>query len=112
MISSIVLVMGLPSAVCYLLMATIIGPVLGQMDVIPLAAHFFKGPATFLQSILDRGRNTIARRIRGNAKAEGARLSCRLLDQWLFLRVIRGCGIHWIKASHDVREEGTVESAP
>jgi TRAP-type uncharacterized transport system fused permease subunit len=33
--------MGLPSAVCYLLMATIIGPVLGQMDVIPLAAHMF-----------------------------------------------------------------------
>ncbi len=41
MLSSIVLGMGLPSAVCYLLMATIIGPVLSQMDVIPLAAHLF-----------------------------------------------------------------------
>ena len=41
MLSSIVLGMGLPSAVCYLLMATIIGPVLSQLDVIPLAAHLF-----------------------------------------------------------------------
>ena len=39
MISSIVLGMGLPSAVCYLLMATLIGPVLGNLGVIPLAAH-------------------------------------------------------------------------
>ena len=41
MISSIVLGMGLPSAVCYLLMATLIGPVLGNLGVVPLAAHFF-----------------------------------------------------------------------
>ena len=41
MISSIVLGMGLPSAVCYLLMATLIGPVLGNLGVIPLAAHLF-----------------------------------------------------------------------
>ena len=41
MISSIVLGMGLPSAVCYLLMATLIGPVLGDLGVIPLAAHLF-----------------------------------------------------------------------
>jgi TRAP-type uncharacterized transport system fused permease subunit len=41
MVSSIVLGMGLPSAVCYLLLATLIGPVLGQLGVIPLAAHFF-----------------------------------------------------------------------
>ena len=40
MISSIVLGMGLPSAVCYLLMA-LIGPVLGNLGVIPLAAHLF-----------------------------------------------------------------------
>ena len=33
--------MGLPSAVCYLLMATLIGPVLGNLGVIPLAAHLF-----------------------------------------------------------------------
>jgi TRAP-type uncharacterized transport system fused permease subunit len=33
--------MGLPSAVCYLLMATLIGPVLGQLGVVPLAAHLF-----------------------------------------------------------------------
>jgi TRAP transporter 4TM/12TM fusion protein len=39
--SSIVLGMGLPSAVCYLLMATLIGPVLGQLGVVPLAAHLF-----------------------------------------------------------------------
>ena len=39
--SSIVLGMGLPSTVCYLLLATLIGPVLGQLGVIPLAAHFF-----------------------------------------------------------------------
>jgi TRAP-type uncharacterized transport system fused permease subunit len=41
MISSIILGMGLPSAVCYLLMATLIGPVLGQLGVVPLAAHLF-----------------------------------------------------------------------
>ena len=41
MFSSIVLGMGLPSAVCYLLMATLIGPVLGSLGVVPLAAHMF-----------------------------------------------------------------------
>ena len=41
MVSSIVLGMGLPSAVCYLLMATLIGPVLGRLGVPPLAAHLF-----------------------------------------------------------------------
>lgn len=41
MVSSIVLGMGLPSAVCYLLMATLIGPVLGDLGVVPLAAHLF-----------------------------------------------------------------------
>jgi len=41
MLSSIVLGMGLPSAVCYLLMATLIGPVLGKLGVVPLAAHLF-----------------------------------------------------------------------
>ena len=38
---SIVLGMGLPSAVCYLLMATLIGPVLNKLGVPPLAAHLF-----------------------------------------------------------------------
>jgi len=41
MMSSIILGMGLPSTVCYLLLATLIGPVLGQLGVIPLAAHLF-----------------------------------------------------------------------
>jgi TRAP-type uncharacterized transport system fused permease subunit len=41
MVCSIVLGMGLPSAVCYLLMATLIGPVLNQLGVAPLAAHLF-----------------------------------------------------------------------
>jgi len=41
MTSSIVLGMGLPSAVVYLLLATLIGPVLGDLGVVPLAAHFF-----------------------------------------------------------------------
>jgi TRAP-type uncharacterized transport system fused permease subunit len=41
MISSLVLGMGLPSAVTYLLLATLIGPVLGQLGVVPLAAHLF-----------------------------------------------------------------------
>ncbi len=41
MLSSIVLGMGLPSAVCYLLMATLIGPVLSKLGVVPLAAHLF-----------------------------------------------------------------------
>jgi TRAP transporter 4TM/12TM fusion protein len=41
MISSLVLGMGLPSVVCYLLLATLIGPVLGRLGVVPLAGHFF-----------------------------------------------------------------------
>jgi TRAP transporter 4TM/12TM fusion protein len=41
MVGSIVLGMGLPSAVCYLLMATLIGSVLNRLEVVPLAAHLF-----------------------------------------------------------------------
>lgn len=41
MVSSLVLGMGLPSAVVYLLLATLMGPVLGQLGVVPLAAHMF-----------------------------------------------------------------------
>lgn len=41
MVCSIILGMGLPSAVCYLLMATLIGPVLNKLGVPPLAAHMF-----------------------------------------------------------------------
>jgi TRAP transporter 4TM/12TM fusion protein len=41
MVSSLVLGMGLPSAVCYLLLATLVGPVLGRLGVVPLAAHLF-----------------------------------------------------------------------
>jgi TRAP transporter 4TM/12TM fusion protein len=41
MLSSIVLGLGLPSVVCYLLMATLIGPVLSNLGVVPLAAHLF-----------------------------------------------------------------------
>ena len=41
MISTIILGMGLPSSVCYLLMAILVGPVLLDLGVIPLAAHFF-----------------------------------------------------------------------
>ena len=41
MISTIILGMGLPSAVCYLLMATLVGPVLSDLGIAPLAAHFF-----------------------------------------------------------------------
>jgi TRAP transporter 4TM/12TM fusion protein len=41
MTSSIVLGMGLPSTVCYLLLATLVGPVLGELGVVPLAGHFF-----------------------------------------------------------------------
>jgi TRAP transporter 4TM/12TM fusion protein len=41
MVCSIILGMGLPSAVCYLLLATLIGPVLGKLGVVPLAAHLF-----------------------------------------------------------------------
>ena len=41
MISTIILGMGVPSAVCYLLMATLVGPLLGDMGPPPLAGHFF-----------------------------------------------------------------------
>ncbi len=41
MVSSIVLGMGLPSAVCYLLLATLVGPALAGLGVVPLAAHLF-----------------------------------------------------------------------
>ena len=41
MICSLILGMGLPSAVCYLLLATFIGSVLGDLGIVPLAGHFF-----------------------------------------------------------------------
>lgn len=41
MFSSIILGMGLPSVVCYLLLATLIGDVLGDLGVVPLAGHMF-----------------------------------------------------------------------
>jgi TRAP transporter 4TM/12TM fusion protein len=41
MLCSLVLGMGLPSAVTYLLLATLVGPVLGHLGVVPLAAHLF-----------------------------------------------------------------------
>ncbi len=41
MAGSVVLGMGLPSAVCYLLMATLIGPIIGQLGVPALSVHFF-----------------------------------------------------------------------
>lgn len=41
MFSSIILGMGLPSSVCYLLMATLVGPALGKLGVVKIAAHFF-----------------------------------------------------------------------
>ena len=41
MISTIILGMGLPSAVCYLLVATFVGPILGEMGIVPLSAHLF-----------------------------------------------------------------------
>ena len=41
MVSTIILGMGLPSAVCYLLMASLIGGVLGDLETPPLAAHLF-----------------------------------------------------------------------
>ena len=41
MVSTIILGMGLPSAVCYLLMAILVGTVLTKLDTAPLAAHLF-----------------------------------------------------------------------
>ena len=41
MVASLVLGMGLPSAVCYLLLATMVGPALAGLGVVPLAAHMF-----------------------------------------------------------------------
>lgn len=41
MVSTIILGMGLPSSVCYLLVAILVGRVLLNLGVVPLAAHFF-----------------------------------------------------------------------
>ncbi len=41
MVSTIILGMGLPSSVCYLLMATLVGPVLTELGLVPLAVHLF-----------------------------------------------------------------------
>ncbi|MEQ9411502.1 MAG: TRAP transporter fused permease subunit [Fuerstiella sp.] len=41
MVSTIILGMGLPSAVCYLLMAILVGGVLKSLETPPLAAHLF-----------------------------------------------------------------------
>ena len=41
MVCTVILGMGLPSVVCYLLMATLIGSALSELDVPPLASHLF-----------------------------------------------------------------------
>lgn len=41
MVCSLILGMGVPSVVCYLLMATLMGSLLGELGVMPLAAHLF-----------------------------------------------------------------------
>ena len=41
MICSLILGMGVPSVVCYLLMATLMGSLLGELGVLPLVAHLF-----------------------------------------------------------------------
>ena len=41
MVCSLILGMGVPSVVCYLLMATLMGSLLGELGVIPLSAHLF-----------------------------------------------------------------------
>lgn len=41
MFCSLILGMGVPSVVCYLLMATLMGSLLGELGVIPLVAHMF-----------------------------------------------------------------------
>ena len=41
MFSTILLGLGLPSSVCYLLVATFVGPMLDRMQTPPLAAHLF-----------------------------------------------------------------------
>jgi len=41
MVSTIILGMGLPSAVCYLLMTQLVGPILDDLGLVPLAAHLF-----------------------------------------------------------------------
>ena len=41
MVCSLILGMGVPSVVCYLLMATLMGSLLGELGVIPLVAHLF-----------------------------------------------------------------------
>lgn len=41
MVCSLILGMGVPSVVCYLLMATLMGSLLGELGVPPLAAHLF-----------------------------------------------------------------------
>jgi TRAP transporter 4TM/12TM fusion protein len=41
MVCSLVLGMGVPSVVCYLLMATLMGSLLGELGVLPLVAHLF-----------------------------------------------------------------------
>jgi len=41
MVSTIILGMGLPSAVCYLLMAILVGTILTKLETAPLAAHLF-----------------------------------------------------------------------
>lgn len=41
MVCSLILGMGVPSVVCYLLMATLMGSLLNELGVIPLAAHLF-----------------------------------------------------------------------
>ncbi|HBV61728.1 MAG TPA: hypothetical protein DEF45_01780, partial [Rhodopirellula sp.] len=41
MVCALILGMGVPSVVCYLLMATLMGSLLGELGVLPLVAHLF-----------------------------------------------------------------------
>ncbi len=41
MVCSLILGMGVPSVVCYLLMAALMGSLLGELGVLPLVAHLF-----------------------------------------------------------------------
>ena len=41
MVCSLILGMGVPSVVCYLLMATLMGSLLSELGVLPLVAHLF-----------------------------------------------------------------------
>jgi len=96
MVSTIVLGMGLPSAVCYLLMAILVGSVLDTLDTPPLAAHLFIFYFGRLRCRRDLQRRRYAHRIFSvPIRAGRVRVTVRLRSQARIVDADQGQPSRW-----------------